>query len=113
MITLTAEQAAKLLKVSRRTVFNMLKDGRLHDLSLPAIIAYVRERAYADGRRSMLEELRRGGWIRRRNHHLHRLTDPPGPTPQEAPAGPTPQAGPSPLYPPPLPVTSRIVVSTI
>lgn len=100
-IALSAEQAAKLIGVNRATIYRMLKDGRLHDLSLSTIIAYARERAFQEGRRSMLEELRRGGCIRRRGHHLRRLahltTKPQTDAEGGAAVSPSPPYPPSPL----------------
>lgn len=72
-MVLTAESAARLLGASRRTVFNMLKDGRLASLALEDVVALVYRRAYEAGRSEAVEELRRSGRLRRRDHKAHCL----------------------------------------
>jgi len=68
-MTLTVEQIAQLLGVSRRTVIRMGKDGRLKDRELKTVIEYIKVQAYQDGRRDMLNELKRQRKLRRRDHH--------------------------------------------
>jgi DNA-binding LacI/PurR family transcriptional regulator len=67
-VKLTADDAARLIGVSRATVFRMLKDDRLAGLTVEAVLERVRKEAYEAGRRAMLDELRRAGRIRRRDH---------------------------------------------
>ena len=69
---LTADEATRLLGVSRATVYRMLRDGRLASLALEDVAALIRRQAYEQGRRDMLRELRRAGWLRRRNHRAVR-----------------------------------------
>jgi Mn-dependent DtxR family transcriptional regulator len=68
---LTAEQAARLLEVSRATVYRMLK-GRLKNLELKTIVEYIKLQAYKKGRHDMLDELKRQRKLRRRDHHAVR-----------------------------------------
>lgn len=65
---LRADIAARLLGVSRATVYNMLRDGRLRSLALEDVVALIRQEAYQAGHRDAVEELRRAGRLRRRDH---------------------------------------------
>lgn len=65
---LTVDTVARLLKVSRATVYRMLRDGRLRSLALEDVVALIRQEAYRAGRRNAVEELRRAGRLRRRDH---------------------------------------------
>jgi excisionase family DNA binding protein len=68
----SATMAAKLLGVSRATVYNMLRDGRLEALTVEALVRYVYEQGYERGREEMYEELRRARRLRRADHHCCR-----------------------------------------
>ncbi len=65
---LTVDTVARLLKVSRATVYRMLRDGRLRSLALEDVVALIRQEAYQAGYRDAVEELRRAGRLRRRDH---------------------------------------------
>lgn len=71
-VLLGVSQAARLLGVSRWTVYRMLRDGRLASLALEDVVAYVRHQAYKQGRRDAVAELRRLRLLRRRDHRACR-----------------------------------------
>lgn len=71
---LRADTVAHLLGVSRATVYNMFRDGRLQSLALEDVVALIRQEAYQAGYGDAVEELRRAGRLRRRDHRACRTS---------------------------------------